>query len=1025
MKHLSTLATAAWLVSALAAQEGIPTHDPLSAAWQSFLADQAVRTSPQEASTWTSKWNKATGTPKAIYGPGLRVKDGRIVDVSEARALAGDLLDRHADLLGRGDSQFVEATGQKVRQVYVLVYDQHYAGLPVIGGRADVRLHEIGVASMFGSQAVQIPAGFGTKPSVTAAYAWAMAHDHLSVQPQGDVAGLVKPAAELVIHADVEGRAPTFPRLAWQVQVDVRDSADVTVGKVYVDARTGQVIQWVDEVYRCWMGHEHISGESLGHESADEAAEAAPVARGHLGKAIAAARAGDAAPLPVPITGNVRSWLNRGQSPLNALTNQTLQGIRVTASGAGSAFTDANGDFSIPYSGTNPVTVSVNFASGAGERMSGGITFNTGSAVSGSASITPGTPGQIQMLTAGAVTTDWSQPTVFWHVDDVNRWVESLTGGYGGTRFNINGMRGVVNINSTCNAFYTGNSINFYNAGGGCNMTAFSSVVYHEWGHGADDAFGGISQTDGLSEGWGDILSIYRLGDPIVGRDFTTSGGIVRNANNTTQYPAGGNWGGAGVHTQGQSWMGFAWTVRNNLIASLGQQAGIATAEQIVVGTLPADATNQPDAVREVFILDDDDGNLANGVPHYSELSAAAQSRSLPFPEVQVGSITHTVLSSTTEAFTPQIARAVVAPVSGSFQSVSLVYNIGIGPMTRPMVPSGATNEYIALVPGIAAPGAVQYHIEARHSTNVTLRFPESGEIGYSVGNDAVIFSENFDGGSPGWTHAQVATQDDWQNGAPQGRSGTSNGVAWRDPAAAVSGASIYGNDLGPAGFNGAYQPNVHNYLRSPTINCSGESGVKLRFKRWLTVEEAIYDQAQIRVNGVVVWQNPLNGNLVDTSWQDFELPIPTADNNPAVNIEFRLITDGGLNLGGWNIDDFEVLAARQTQAPPVEFTLTPSQIPLGGSAVLSFSGDPVVPAAILISDNEGPTPLPNGPDLDVGMSNLIVLPVVTDSNGDFSATVSGSNNPADTGMLFYTQVIQVVAGQVEKSNKGRLLFGN
>jgi hypothetical protein len=112
---------------------------------------------------------------------------------------------------------------------------------------------------------------------------------------------------------------------------------------------------------------------------------------------------------------------------------------------------------------------------------------------------------------------------VFWHVDDVYRWVSGLTGSIPTNRINIAQMIAAVNIASSCNASYASNQINFYARGGNCNMTAFNSVIYHEWGHGVDDAFGGISQTDGLSEGWGDILSIYRLADPIVGRNFATS----------------------------------------------------------------------------------------------------------------------------------------------------------------------------------------------------------------------------------------------------------------------------------------------------------------------------------------------------------------------------------------------------------------------------------------------------------------------------------------------------------------------
>ncbi|MEE2888576.1 MAG: M36 family metallopeptidase, partial [Planctomycetota bacterium] len=179
------------------------------------------------------------------------------------------------------------------------------------------------------------------------------------------------------------------------------------------------------------------------------------------------------------------------------------------------------------------------------------------------------------------------------------------------------------------NAYYTSNTINFYTAGGGCNMTAFQTVIVHEWGHGLDAVFGGISQTDGLSEGWGDLLGLYRSGQPELGAGFrtgTTNG--IRTGNNTLTYPAGG-----GVHQQGQTWMGWAWDLRKNLIVTHGSTAGPAIAEKIVIPSIAADATNQPNAVREVFIVDDDDGNLNNGTPNYLDLEKAALKRKLPYPK--------------------------------------------------------------------------------------------------------------------------------------------------------------------------------------------------------------------------------------------------------------------------------------------------------------------------------------------------------------------------------------------------------
>jgi hypothetical protein len=118
----------------------------------------------------------------------------------------------------------------------------------------------------------------------------------------------------------------------------------------------------------------------------------------------------------------------------------------------------------------------------------------------------------------------------------------------------------------------------------------------------------------------------------------------------------------------------------------------------------------------------------------------------------------------------------------------------------------------------------------------------------------------------------------------------------------------VWANDIGASGWNGEYATNVENKLSSPAIDCSSKSGVRMSFARWLTVEENQYDQAQIRVNGNLVWQNPAGSNLIDTAWTIQDLDISAyADNNASVQVEFSMKSDGGVEFGGWNIDDFEL----------------------------------------------------------------------------------------------------------------------
>ncbi len=205
--------------------------------------------------------------------------------------------------------------------------------------------------------------------------------------------------------------------------------------------------------------------------------------------------------------------------------------------------------------------------------------------------------------------------------------------------------------------------------------------------------------------------------------------------------------------------------------------------------------------------------------------------------------------------------------------------------------------------------------------------------------------------------------------------------------------------------WNGRYQPNVYNYLRSPVINCSGKTGVAIRFKRWLTVEEAIYDRATLLVNGIQIWQNQLYGHHRDTSWQTVQYALPMADNNPAVQIEFRLQSDAGLHLGGWNIDDIEL-----GEVAPLSFDATleilPEQAVQNSSVNLTVTTPNTPrPFVLVVGDGAGPTVVSGLPPLLVG-GTYIVLPGTTGPIGNLSLTFDVPSVATAVGATWYSQVV-------------------
>jgi hypothetical protein len=189
----------------------------------------------------------------------------------------------------------------------------------------------------------------------------------------------------------------------------------------------------------------------------------------------------------------------------------------------------------------------------------------------------------------------------------------------------------------------------------------------------------------------------------------------------------------------------------------------------------------------------------------------------------------------------------------------------------------------------------------------------------------SAFFTDGFETGS-GWIGAAVSGANDWHNNVH----GNPNHAY--DPATAYQGVLTWGNDLVPASnFNGNYPNGVHNHLTSPILNCTGRTGVTLRYRRWLTVEDGFYDQARILVSGnggstyTQVWQNAVgNGTQhhIDTQWVDHEVALlGIADNSPSVRIRFELIADSAVNFGGWNIDDLRLQATNVTAVPPITLT--------------------------------------------------------------------------------------------------------
>ena len=194
------------------------------------------------------------------------------------------------------------------------------------------------------------------------------------------------------------------------------------------------------------------------------------------------------------------------------------------------------------------------------------------------------------------------------------------------------------------------------------------TVADHEYGHYWDDMTGGI-MNGGLSEGWGDTLSMYLLNNPVIGEHFLKKArpdgtDYIRKGDNTYQYNEYDE-----VHAQGQAWQGFTWKLRASLMKELGDAAGAALAEALVLPTMFAKATTIPDAMAQVLV----NAMKKDGTIMYEELiRATAKIHGITLPQNTGRSILNALAPSSWKSVTVTSSQSALdAPAAGESRGLT------------------------------------------------------------------------------------------------------------------------------------------------------------------------------------------------------------------------------------------------------------------------------------------------------------------------------------------------------------------
>jgi MYXO-CTERM domain-containing protein len=477
-----------------------------------------------------------------------------------------------------------------------------------------------------------------------------------------------------------------------------------------------------------------------------------------------------------------------------------------------------------------------------------------------------------------------------------------------------------VNVEGSCNAYYDGD-INFLQADNQCNNTArVSDIVYHEWGHGFHGESLLAGTWDGsMGEAIGDTVAFLNTGDSRIGPYFLTSGGPVRNVTRDQVYPQDYRPNQDFIHSNGLIFGSAMWDLWGDLIDLHGEEEGTSRLTNIFTGLVKGGPTLET-VFSEAMFADDDDGDLSNGTPNLCELldqfsehglvgitgDGPIAAQHMPIREVGAN-----------EPVPVNVDVVNSAPGCVGFNASSgmVSYRIDGGDWEEAAL-TVSVDDVSGAIPAQPLGTFIEYFVTILDDGGAALKTPSGGEINpfsMYVGDVLPVYANDFEADDGGFTSELVAGEDvdganDWQHGRPGGQGG--------DPASAFSGANIWGNDRSPeANWDGRYQDNRYNRLNSPSIDTGHYEGVFLQYERWLTVEDGLFDQARILADGEEVWTNWATGDNnggdhhIDRQWQLHAVDLGEFASDGNVVLSWEIESDGGLNFGGWNLDDISLFA--------------------------------------------------------------------------------------------------------------------
>lgn len=817
-------------------------------AWTTFMAEAGP--------SWRASWDTATGVPSRMFGVGIAAP-GSVSSAQTGAVFARAFLERHLALLAPGASidDFALAGNDLERGMRTIGFYQYHQGLRVIGGQVSFRFKNDRLF-VIGSEALPDVAARAGKPTVAEddateqAIAWVLRDSGATAEVRSYEGPFILP---LIGHAKVRAY-----RTVMKATVDARDP----IGRwdVYVDAFDGkpvareQTLRFADATVSFNVGERHGGGSRLDYPAQGMSALV------------------NAAEVTSSDTGLV-SWASTQGAPATLRARGPLVGV-------------------------------INDAGAAAENQ---IVVSPGGGFVWDARSTELIDSQLSTFIHGSIVKAYSR-----------RFAPTLG-------FLDEQLRATVNIDDSCNAFSDGETINFFQSSSQCaNTGQLADVIYHEFGHSlhGQSIIPGVGSFDGgFSEGLSDYLAATIQNDNGMGRGFFRSEEPLRDIDpvgSEARWPED-----AGeVHVTGLIFGGAMWDLRKSLIETYGQDEGVRKADTLFYAAVRR-ASNTPTTYIEVLAADDDDGDLTNGTPNECAINQTFGAHGLRAVSAELTPLA--VEAPNQDGYRVELAvRGLSATCAGDgVASATVAWKPRAATTASETITmtevAGSPDTYEGVLPEQPAGQVINFQVEVTFDDATSKTFPANPAdpwYEFFVGEIEELYCTDFETEDPfanGWAHGLTSGEmqdgaDDWQWGAPFGVGG--------DPGTAWSGTNVIGNDLGGDEFNGQYQSDKVNYVESPVIEVGAYSDVHLQYRRWLNVEDSFFDQGSIYANGMLAWRNldSDQGNSSSTHHQDGEwrfhdVPLSPFVTEGTVQIKYEIASDAGLELGGWTIDDFCIVA--------------------------------------------------------------------------------------------------------------------